>query len=253
VRERIKKFFRDNFFSGLLVMVPAVVSIYVSVQVLQWLYRKLLFLTFPKDLLHAWLAPRVPDWAIDEAVKLIETGEFLALLLALLALIALVGMITKIGLVRWLFRVAERLLEKTPLVGIVYSGIKQLMQAIFSGKTSFSKVVLVPFPRPGVWSIGFLSREADAMFKQLLGDDTLFNVFIPTTPNITTGFLIVAPKKELVELEITVDQAFKMIMSGGLVLPHEAEDEVGLKDGLLGKIAAKAARTKQKTAGQDRG
>jgi len=235
--ERGRKFFRDNFFSGLLVVVPAVTSIYVFIRLLRYLYGKLLFLTFDKDKLAALLEPIAPEWAVNDLIQLFKIGEFLVLVLAIMILTALVGLITKIGLIRWLFGIGERILEKIPFVGIVYSAIKQLMESIFSGKGNFSKVVLVEFPRDGVYSIGFLSRETDETFEKLTGHDRMFNVFIPTTPNPTNGFLIVVPESQFKVLDITIDQAFKFIMSGGMVLPHEeADDVLDDDDSLIGRI-----------------
>jgi uncharacterized membrane protein len=240
-RDQVRKFLRDNFFSGLLVVVPTVVSIYVVIQLLRWLYRKLIFLTFPKTLLSNWLAPRVPGWAIDEAIKLIQTAEFIVVLAALVILTALIGLITKIGLIRWLFRIAETVLERIPLVGMVYSALKQLLQAVFSGKGNFSKVVMIQFPRPGLWSMGFITRASDPAFEDVAGKGQLYNIFIPTTPNVTTGFLVVAPKEEFLELDISIEQAFKFIISGGMVLPHE-EPEKEKDDSLIGRIKDSAGR-----------
>jgi uncharacterized membrane protein len=233
--EQIKKFFRDNFFSGLLVVVPAVVSVYVFVQLLQWLYHKLIFLTFSKQLLREWMSPWVPEWAVDESIKLFETVEFLILVAAIVVLIALIGLVTKIGLVRWLFRLGERLLGKIPLVGVVYSAVKQLLESVFAGKGNFNKVVLIEFPRPGIWSMGFISRHSDEYFEKVTGKTNLSNIFIPTTPNVTTGFLIVAPAEEFIELDLTVEQAFKFIVSGGVVLPHE-ETAAPDEDSLIGRL-----------------
>lgn len=230
---RAKQFLRDNFFSGLLVVVPAVASIYVFYNLVKWLYDKFNFIGLPEDLIRKYLDESVPAWSADLIVGLVHVAEFLALVIAVIALVALAGMVTKVGLVNWFFRLAERVLEKIPIVGVLYSALKQLLESIFSGKGNFNKVVLVEFPRNGIWSVGFVSRESDRSFAALTGKERLYNVFIPTTPNPTNGFLIIVPEDQMIELSITIDQAFKFIMSGGMVLPHEDAGEVLQDDGDL--------------------
>jgi uncharacterized membrane protein len=222
--DQIRKFFRDNFFSGLLVVVPVVVSIYVLVKVLAWLYRKLVFLPIDNELIAGWLSPFIPDWGMVSATKLVHMAEFIVVLVLISFATALVGLFTKIRFTRWVLKLGEQVLEKIPLVGIIYSGLKQFLQAIFSGKGNFSKVVLVEFPKAGVWSMGFISRESDESFLQLTGAKKLYNVFVPTTPNVTTGFLVMVPDDQVIEMDIAIDEAFKFIMSGGMVLPSDGED-----------------------------
>ena len=228
--ERLRKFFRDNFLSGLLVVVPAVVSIYVFYHLLRWLYNTIVILPIDNERLAGWLKPFMPEWGLVSAIKLVHVIEFLIALLLVFILTSLVGLVTKVGLIRWLIGVGERMLANIPLLGTIYSALKQLLQAIFSGKGNFSKVVMVEFPKQGIWSIGFLSRRTDASFEKLTNNKRMYNIFIPTTPNPTNGFLIIVPEDKVIELDITIDQAFKFIMSGGMVLPHEDLDDLQIKE-----------------------
>ena len=119
----------------------------------------------------------------------------------------------------------ERILKKIPLVRSIYSSVKQISSTIFdpSGK-SFRKVVLLEYPRKGLWSIGFLTN--DAMGDELCSvDDTLVSVFIPTTPNPTSGFIIMTRKDEITVLNMNVEEAFKFVISMGVIIPDNGTPE----------------------------
>lgn len=232
----VKKFFRDNFLSGILVVTPLAASIYLLVKGSRWLYRKLVFLPIPYDQIREALYSVLPEYVADWIVNSFHVIEFALALSGIIILIALAGFITKIRLGKWLLNLSERALVHIPLVGMVYSGIKQLLQAIFSGKGNFSRVVLIEYPRKGIWSIGFVSREADGMLSRAAGRK-LMSVFLPTTPNPTSGFLLMVPPEDIIELKITIEQAFKIIMSAGMVLAHEeAEDLIPPGDRVLGTV-----------------
>ena len=113
----------------------------------------------------------------------------------------------------------ERILNKIPLVRSIYSSIKQISNTIFdpSGK-SFRKVVMLQYPRKGLWSIGFLTNDnvGDEMSAV---DDRLVAVFIPTTPNPTSGFIIMTRNDEITELDMSVEEGFKFIISMGVIIP----------------------------------
>lgn len=245
--QAVKNFYRDNFFSGLLVVIPILASIYVLVKLLSWIYGWLEpFFVVPKDLTPI-LSEYLPRWLASFLSVAAHALEFGIVVVVLLALVALVGMITKIGVVNLSFRFGERVLGKIPLVGMVYSAVKQLMQAIFSGQGNFSRVVLVEFPRPGVWCLGLVSREADPSFCKLTGKK-MVSVFMPTTPNITTGFLLMISPDELIELKLSIEDAFKVILSGGMVLAHELTDEASRSgEQLIEKVKERIAARKKGT------
>jgi uncharacterized membrane protein len=238
--DSLRKRIKGHFFSGLLVVIPLLVSVYVLVQVLQWLYNALDPLFFVpeqfKDLLYEYL----PDWFAATVYASTHLVEFAVVIGIILVLVSLLGMFTRIRLFNWLFGLGEKVVAKIPLMGIVYSAVKQLMQAVFSGKGNFSRVVMVQYPRPGVWCLAFVSREADSTFNRLAGEK-LVSVFMPTTPNVTTGFLFMVSDKELIEVDLTVEQAFKIIISAGMVLAHEEPDVAGITgDTLIDRLARKA-------------
>ena len=116
-------------------------------------------------------------------------------------------------------RTGERVLDKMPVVRTIYSAIKQIMQTVMSTNSeSFRDVVLVEYPRKGIWVIGFVTGETKGEV-QTLNKETLINVFIPTTPNPTSGFLLFLPKKDLIYMKMKVEDAVKMVISGGIVTP----------------------------------
>jgi len=241
-KTKLSKFFRDNFLSGLLVVVPLVVSMYVLVRLSVWIYKKLVFLPINYERIAEALSSVLPPYVVKSIIGSIHILEFIAVIVALFLVTTLVGLITKIRLGNWILRAGEMVLEKIPLIGMVYSALKQLMQAVFSGKGNFNRVVMLEYPRRGIWSLGFVSRDADSSFSKRAGEK-LISVFVPTTPNPTSGFLLMLPQKDLIELDINIEQAFKIIISGGMVLAHEEPYEaLGPEDGWLGKVMEKRRR-----------
>ncbi len=136
-----------------------------------------------------------------------------------IAIIFIAGMLYNIFILRPIIHAIENLFSKIPLIRPVYSGIKKLVDAFsFQDKVSFTKVVRVEFPRPGIYSIGFLANQVD----EKIAPDTqqkYFSIFIPTTPNPTSGFLIVAPEHQITVIEISRQEAMAMIISGGIIQP----------------------------------
>ena len=107
-----------------------------------------------------------------------------------------------------------------PLISSIYSVLKQIFETFFSTKTqAFSKVVMLEYPRKGIWILGFVSSELRGEVKEKFAEEML-NVFIPTTPNPTSGFLIFVPKKDTIELDMKVEEGIKFVISGGLVEPE---------------------------------
>lgn len=138
-----------------------------------------------------------------------------------LAIIFIAGALYNMFLLRPIIHAIEKLFEKIPLIRPVYSGIKKLVHAFsFQDKVSFNKVVRVEFPKAGVYSIGFLANQVE----ERIAPDTVkkyFSIFIPTTPNPTTGFLILVPENEFTIIDISRQDAMAMIISGGIIQPEQ--------------------------------
>lgn len=141
--------------------------------------------------------------------------------LGTLVLVLLVGMLTANVLGRALVGWSEHLMGKIPLIKGVYGLFKQVTETIFSkDKGGFRKVVLIEYPRRGIWSVGFLTGAAEGELQRVTAH-RLANVFVPTTPVPTSGFYVLVPEEDILELQMTVDEAFKLIVSGGMVTPPD--------------------------------
>jgi uncharacterized membrane protein len=113
----------------------------------------------------------------------------------------------------------ERLLARIPIISKIYHGVKQVMETVLSSEgQSFRKVLLVEYPRKGIWTLAFQTGGNSGEIKHRLGQDVV-HVFVPTTPNPTSGFFLVLPREEVIELDMSIDDGLKMIISAGVVVP----------------------------------
>jgi uncharacterized membrane protein len=140
-------------------------------------------------------------------------------LIFVVILVFAVGLLTRNIVGRKIVHLGENIVERIPLVRILYAGVKQLLETIFLQKTdAFKRVALVEYPRRGTYVIGFITGESKGEVQDKT-DKNMINVFIPTTPNPTSGFYMLVPDDELVVLNMSVEDAFKLIISGGIVSP----------------------------------
>ena len=196
---------RKNFVTGLAVILPVVITI--------WLVKFIIDKT--DNILLApivqYLQPYILDSVILEYIAKVLTLTFLVIA------ISLIGFGTRILLLRGIFSFLERSVYRVPMVGKVYGTMKEMSQAFLGmSKGTFSKVVLIEFPRRGIYAIGFITSEG----KDRAGDKTLkkvTNVFVPHAPNPTSGFLLLVPEDEMIKLDMSVEEGFKMVISGGVV------------------------------------
>lgn len=191
---------RTWFLAGILVGVPAAVTIWVLVSLVGFLEGAVKLLPDalePENLLGF----RIPG---------------LGILLAL-STVLLIGLATRSYIGSRTIALYENLIARLPVVSWIYQGIKQLLEAVFlSDKGHFQKVVMVEYPRKDAWALAFRTGTA---FMQGADGTKMINVFLPTTPNPTSGFYLVLPESDVVDVDITVEQAFKLIMSAGIVAP----------------------------------
>ena len=146
-----------------------------------------------------------------------------------IVLLFLIGIIVKHYAGEKLLKWAENVVKGIPGVGTVYGTIKQVLDTVAtSNSNSFREVVLVEYPRRGSWALGFITGEAKGEIQRI-EDEEIVNVFVPTTPNPTSGFLLFLPKKDTRSMHMTVDQGLKMIFSAGIVAPTEEEGEKALR------------------------
>jgi uncharacterized membrane protein len=139
----------------------------------------------------------------------------------MLVFITLVGFLTANLFGRTLLRVGERVVNRMPVVRGIYNALKQIFETVISQSSrSFREAVLVQYPRTGSWTIGFVTGETQGEVRRAIGED-LVNVYVPTTPNPTSGFLLFVPRRDLIFLDMPVDEAAKFVISIGVVEASE--------------------------------
>lgn len=198
---------RNYLLTGILVTAPITITVWLSWQILQFFDRTV-----------RGLMP--PDWYPDISIP------GLGLLVVFLGLI-LVGALTA-GLVgRFFVRTSERILNNMPVVRSVYGAIKQILETVLQNKaTAFRQVVLIEYPRKGIWALGFVSGATRGEVQRKL-DRELVNVFLPTTPNPTSGFLLFVPTDDVRVMNMTIEEGIKLVVSGGIVTPEDIGDGQG--------------------------
>ena len=155
-------------------------------------------------------------------------------MLILFVVITLVGWLTAGYVGRMMVRVGENIVQRMPVVRSIYGAVKQIMETLFRNQSqAFRQAVLVEYPRRGLWTIAFVTGEPKGEVKSHL-PGTLINIYVPTTPNPTSGFLLFVPREDIIFLSMTVEEAFKMVISGGIVVPPERQGE--LKPGNRAKL-----------------
>ncbi|KGM47759.1 DUF502 domain-containing protein [Pseudooceanicola atlanticus] len=197
---------RSSFLTGIVVIAPVGLTIWLLWTLAGWVDGVVL--------------PLVPQTFQPEkyiGINLRGVGIIFFLVFTII-----VGWIAKGLIGRSLIRYAETLVERMPFVRSIYSGAKQIAETVFAQtERSFEKACLVQYPRKGIWAIGFVSTEAKGEVNQRAETGSpLMSVFVPTTPNPTSGFLLFFPKEDVIELDMTVEDAAKLVISAGLVYPN---------------------------------
>jgi len=202
----ISKLFRkisNNFFKGILISAPIIITLYIAWGLIKFFDKKAspLLGTFPFE---------IPGFG----------------LITVFIFFAIIGFITT-GLLGRIFSSSiEKVLSKMPVLRNIYSGLKQLFEAILAKKSnSFREVVLLEYPREGIWAMGFLTGDTQGEVNRKTKNQ-MVNIFLPTTPNPTSGFLLFVPKKDILRLTMTVEEGIKMIISAGMLTPSENQKKI---------------------------
>ncbi len=192
---------RRYLVAGMLIWLPVLATIWVVSFIVDVLDETLLLLP-PNYRPQALFGFAVPG-----------AGVVLAFLLVLVTGLLVTNLIGRQLVVYW-----EELLQRIPLVRSIYSGVKSFAESVLSSSTSFRKVVAVEYPRPGIWSIGFVTADDLPELTARTGEQQVC-VFVSAAPNPTSGFVIMVPRAQLIELDMSVDAAMKMIVTCGVVTP----------------------------------
>ena len=223
----IKTVVRRYILTGLLVLIPLFLTVWVVLNLLRWTDRALAFIP---------LAYR-PEALIGFPIPGLG-------LIITFAILFVIGAFVANFMGRELLALGERILEKIPFLRWFYFSSKQLLESIFlTDGENYSRVILVEYPRKGLYSIGFVTGETEGELTEKVPGRS-FTVFIPTTPNPTSGYLFIIPEVETMPLSWTVEEAFKMIISAGVLLPEETIDKETMIDqpGFPESIMAKTSK-----------
>lgn len=196
---------RTYFLAGVLVTAPIATTLWLGWQIIEFFDRQVRALIPARYSMGSEFPFTIPGIG----------------LVVFTAAMILVGMLTANFLGRRIVVIGEGILARMPVVRGVYGATKQIFEAIFAQKSNaFRQVVLVEFPRHGMWSLGFVSGAAGGEIQDVV-DGELVNVFVPTTPNPTSGYLMFVPRDQTVVLGMTVEEGIKLVVSGGIVTPPD--------------------------------
>ncbi len=205
--QHFKQDLKNDLIAGLLVAIPLATTIWLSINVANWAVN---FLTsIPKQI--------NPFDGLDPI--LVNVLNLLVGFTVPLMAILLIGLMARNIAGKWFLDFSERLLQAIPLAGAVYKTLKQLLETLLRDSGNrFRRVVLVEYPRRGIWALAFVTGSIDSEIQAQMSDRML-NLFIPTTPNPTTGWYAVVPEQDVVDLQMSIEDAFKVVISGGIVNP----------------------------------
>lgn len=194
---------RTYFFAGILITAPVSLTIYLA-----WL-----FITFVDERVFSLIPPQYnPETYLPFSIPGI------GLLVALVGL-TLIGALTAGILGRAAHHLIEGVLNRLPIIRSLYSAIKQIMETVLANKSAaFRECVLIEYPRKGVWTLGFITGATKGEVQELTADE-MINVFVPTTPNPTSGFLLFVPQQDVIRLKMPIEDGLKLVVSGGIVTP----------------------------------
>jgi uncharacterized membrane protein len=203
--------FRAYFLAGVLVTAPAGITIYLA-----WL-----FINFIDGMIETLIpSPYNPEQFMPFSIPGLG-------LLAVLVLLTLVGAFAAGYVGRLVVRLGEGLVDKMPVVRHIYSALKQIFESVLAQQsTAFREVVLLEYPRLGIWSMGFITGPPHGEIQRA-SEDELSTVVVPTSPIPTAGYLLFVPRKDLLVLDMTVDEGLKVVMSGGIVSPPDRRKRTG--------------------------
>jgi len=210
VIQRLRQDLKNDLIAGLLVVIPLATTIWLVFTIARWAID---FLTrIPKQInpynnLHPILV-NILNLVVGVTVPVL--------------FILLIGLMARNIAGRWLLDLGEKLLQAIPLAGPVYKTLKQLLETVLKeSKNKFRRVVLVEYPRRGLWSIAFVTGNISSEIQNQMSSPML-SVVVPTSPNPTTGWYVVVPEEDVINLSISIEDAFKIIISGGIVDPAES-------------------------------
>ncbi|MGY0393885.1 MULTISPECIES: DUF502 domain-containing protein [unclassified Fusobacterium] len=216
----IKKI-KSYFYAGLIALLPIILTVYIF----NWIVgimMNLLGHSFVTIIIKGLLQRVVEDRNMDYYFQMLV---YLISLITMILGTCLVGFILKIMFFAKIIESLKEVFIKIPLIKQVYTTISQIIDITMSDREkTYEKVVMIEYPRKGIYSIGFLTSEDNYIVSEAVqSEEKLYNIFIPTSPNPTSGMFIIVPQKDVKILDIKIDDAVKLIISGGVILPPKKE------------------------------
>lgn len=197
---------RAYLIAGLLVTAPITITLWLTVAIIGFVDKRVSSL-FP---------PQYSDYTSPLSIP----GLGLVIVIGFLLL---VGMLATNFLGRYFIRLGESILDRLPVIRSLYGATKQIFETVFASQSqAFRDVVMIEYPRKGIWCLGFLTGTTKGEVQQLT-DDEVVNIFLPTTPNPTSGFLLFVPRKDIKVLDMTVEEGIKLVVSAGIVTPDKLQ------------------------------
>ena len=199
---------RSNFLTGLVLITPIILTIYLLWGVIN----------FIDDKVVPWLPNKYnPSTYLGKDIPGLGVMTFLIFT-------TIVGMVTKGFFGRQLIKYWQSLVDRTPVFRSIYNALKQIAETVFTkSDQTFKSACLVEYPRRGIWVVAFVSTITRGEIKEKINKNEILTVFVPTTPNPTSGFLLFIPKKDVIILKMSVENAAKLVISAGLVVPDYNE------------------------------
>ena len=196
---------RNNLITGVVVIAPISLTLWVIWTAIGWI--------------DGWVLPFVPSSYRPQNLLGLDVPGFGVIIFVVFAV--LVGWMAKGFIGSTFIRWGERLVDQMPVVRSIYNAVKQIAETVFSkSETTFDRACLVQYPRPGIWAIAFISSSAKGeIASRIPREDRMISVFLPTTPNPTSGFLLFVPEADVLPLSMSVEDAAKLVISAGLVYP----------------------------------
>ncbi len=210
---------RNYFLTGIVVSAPVGITFWLI-----WL-----FITF----VDRSVVPLIPDSYNPSDVLGVSVPGIGVIVV--LIVVTFIGFMVTNFFGRYMVRFGERMVARVPVVRTIYGVIKQIFDAVLAqSEGAFRDVVLIEYPRKGIWVIGFITSNTEGEVQRVTPDD-MVNVFLPTTPNPTSGFLLFVPRKDCIVLDMTVEEGVKLVISGGIVSPPDKKAPHGEAEGEEGK------------------
>lgn len=214
---------KKYFITGLVLLLPLTLTVLIVAFVVNFLTKP--FMGLVVKILSETKMQQIHTHILSSE-QIVKYGSQIIILIGLVLFTIVLGLFARWFIFKALIKLSDKILHRIPLVNKVYKTTQEIVKTLFiTDKNSFKQVVMVPFPRKGMYSLGLVSRKSPDTCMEAVKKE-LISVFVPTTPNPTTGFLLLFNKEDLIYLDMKTEDAIKYIVSCGVIVPKKAEDQL---------------------------